>query len=142
MSKNAHIARAALVGLAIAGSMTLVGASAAQGTAPTDKPAKPPRQCFYLSDWHGWSAPNKDTLYLKVRNRDVYRVDLVYGSNQLTWPGTHLVSIVRGSDSICNPLDLDLRVSDGFGMAIPIRAKTITKLTPEEIAAIPKKDRP
>lgn len=146
MSKIANIARAALVGIAIAGSMTLAGASAAQGTAPaattTDKPAKPPRQCFYLSDWHGWSAPNKDTLYLKVRNRDVYRVDLAYGSSQLTWPGNHLVSIVRGSDSICNPLDLDLRVSDGFGMAIPIRAKTITKLTPEEIALIPKKDRP
>ncbi|HJV44021.1 DUF6491 family protein [Caulobacter sp.] len=146
MSKIANIARGALVGIAIAGSMTLVGASAAQGTAPapatTDKPAKPPRQCFFLSDWRGWSAPNKDTLYLKVRNRDVYRVDLAYGSSQLTWPGTHLVSIVRGTDSICHPLDLDLRVSDGFGMAIPIRAKAITKLTPEEIAAIPKKDRP
>ncbi len=50
--------------------------------------------------------------------------------------------MVRGSDRICTPIDLDLRVSDGFGMAMPIRAKTITKLTPEEIAAIPKKDRP
>ena len=85
------------------------------------------------SDWRGWTAPNKDTLYMKVRGRDVYRVDLSWGSNQLTWPGTHLVSIVRGADSVCHPLDLDLRVSDGFGMAIPIRAKAITKLTPDEI---------
>jgi hypothetical protein len=79
---------------------------------------------------------------MKVRGRDVYRVDLAYGSNQLTWPGTHLVSVVRGPDSICHPLDLDLRVSDGMGFAIPIRAKTITKLTPEQIQALPKKDRP
>jgi hypothetical protein len=79
---------------------------------------------------------------MKVRGRDVYRVDLAYGSNQLTWPGSHLVSVVRGPDSVCHPLDLDLRVSDGFGFAMPIRAKAITKLTPEEIAALPKKDRP
>src|SRR3954467_2239720 len=108
MSKITHIARAALIGLAIAG-LGASSASAAQGSA-ADKPAKAPRQCFYLSDWRGWTAPDKDTLYLKVRGRDVYRVDLSYGTNQLTWPGTHLVSVVRGSDSICHPLDLDLRV--------------------------------
>ncbi|PHY18994.1 DUF6491 family protein [Caulobacter sp. BP25] len=142
MSKIAHIARAALVGLAIAVPLSLAGVAAAQETPTAAKPIKPARQCFYLSDWRGWSAPDKDTLYLKVRGKDVYKVDLAYGSNQLTWPGSHLVSIVRGVDSVCSPLDLDLRVSDGFGVAIPIRAKTITKLTPEQIALIPKKDQP
>lgn len=151
MSKIAHIARAALVGFAISAPLALSGPAAAQdaptaqpGAAPAAaaKPAKPPRQCFYLSDWRGWTAPDKDTLYLKVRGKDVYRVDLAYGSNQLTWPGSHLVSVVRGVDSVCSPLDLDLRVSDGFGFAMPIRAKTITKLTPEQIAAIPKKYKP
>lgn len=151
MSKIAHIARAALVGLAISAPLALSGPAAAQD-APTAqpaaaqpaaaKPAKTPRQCFYLSDWRGWTAPDKDTLYLKVRGKDVYKVDLAYGTNQLTWPGTHLVSVIRGVDSVCSPLDLDLRVSDGFGMAIPIRAKTITKLTPEQVAAIPKKYQP
>jgi len=141
MSKITHIARTALIGLAIAGSLAAGGASA-QGSAPTDKTAKPARQCFYLSDWRGWTAPDKDTLYLKVRGRDVYRVDLSWGSNQLTWPGSHLVSVVRGTDSICHPLDLDLRVSDGMGFAMPIRAKAITKLTPEEVKAIPKKYQP
>lgn len=119
-------------------------APALAANAPDDAAAatKPARTCFYLSDWDGWSAPDKDTLYLRVRNRDVYRVDLSHGTNQLTSPGVHLVSIVRGGDSICHPLDLDLRVSDGFGFAMPIRAKTITKLSVEQIAAIPKKDRP
>lgn len=140
MSKITHIARTALIGLAIAG-LGAVSTASAQAGAPA-KPIKPARQCFYLSDWRGWTAPNKDTLYMKVRGRDVYRVDLAYGSNQLTWPGTHLVSVVRGGDSVCHPLDLDLRVSDGFGSPIPIRAKTITKLTPEEIKAIPKKYQP
>lgn len=141
MSKLTHVTRTALIGLAIAAGLSATAASAAQGDV-TAKPTKPARQCFYLSDWRGWTAPNKDTLYMKVRGRDVYRVDLSWGSNQLTWPGTHLVSIVRGSDSICNPLDLDLRVSDGMGFSTPIRAKTITKLTPEEVKAIPKKYQP
>jgi hypothetical protein len=118
-------------------------ALAASAPADTAGPAaKPARTCFYLSDWSGWTAPDRNTLYLRVRNRDVYRVDLSHGTSQLTSPGVHLVSIVRGGDSVCAPLDLDLRVSDGFGFAMPIRAKTITKLSTEEIAAIPKKDRP
>ena len=104
--------------------------------------AKPARSCFMLSDWDGWSAPNKDTLYLKVRHRDVYRVDLSHGTTQLTAPGVHLVSVVRGTDQVCHPLDLDLRVSDGMGFAMPIMAKSITKLSAEEVAALPKKDRP
>lgn len=140
MSKIPHIARAALIGLSVAG-LAASAASAAQGDVAA-KPVKPIRQCFYLSDWRGWTAPDKDTLYMKVRGRDVYRVDLAWGSNQLTWPGTHLVSVVRGTDSICSPLDLDLRVSDGMGFAMPIRAKTITKLTPDEVKAIPKKYQP
>ncbi|MFZ0267984.1 DUF6491 family protein [Caulobacter sp.] len=103
---------------------------------------RPARQCFSLSDWDGWSAPDRDTLYMKVRNRDVYQVELSHGTSQLTSPGVHLVSIQRGIDTVCGPIDLDLRVSDGFGIAMPIMAKSITKLTAEQVAAIPKKDRP
>jgi hypothetical protein len=123
----------------------LAAAAPALADAPAagaDAAPKPARACFYLSDWSNWKAPDNKTLYLKVRNRDVYRVDLSHGGGMLTSPGVHLVSVVRGSDQICAPLDLDLRVSDGFGFAMPIMAKAITKLTPEEIAAIPKKDRP
>jgi len=130
-----------------AGLLTTVLLAAAVTPALADAPGaekapKPARSCFYLSDWSNWRAPDSKTLYLKVRNRDVYRVDLTHGGGLLTSPGVHLVSVVRGSDQVCAPIDLDLRVSDGFGVAMPIMAKAITKLTPEEIAAIPKKDRP
>jgi hypothetical protein len=119
-------------------------ALALAANAPDDAKAvaKPARTCFYLSDWDGWSAPDRDTLYLKVRNRDVYQVELSHGTSQLTSPGVHLVSVVRGIDQVCHPMDLDLRVSDGFGFAMPIMAKSITKLSADQIAAIPKKDRP
>jgi hypothetical protein len=117
-------------------------APALADTADSTAKPRPARQCFSLSDWDNWTALDRDTLYLKVRNRDVYQVDLTHGSNMLTGPAVHLVSIQRGTDRVCNPLDLDLRVSDGWGMAMPIMAKSITKLTPEQIAAIPKKKRP
>ncbi|KQY35553.1 hypothetical protein ASD21_02285 [Caulobacter sp. Root1455] len=119
----------------------LAAAPAFADPAAQTKP-RPARTCFSLSDWDNWSAPDRDTLYLKVRNRDVYQVDLSHGTSMLTSPGVHLVSIVRGPDTVCGPLDLDLRVSDGFGMAMPIMAKSITKLSTEQVAAIPKKDRP
>ena len=120
----------------------LAAAAPALADAPAkDAAPKPARACFSLSDWQGWSAPDKDTLLMRVRNRDVYRVELSHGTNQLTSPGVHIVSIVRGTDQVCRPIDLDLRVSDGH-FAMPIMAKTITKLTKEEVAALPKRDRP
>lgn len=139
------VIRAGLLGAALLVAPVLAQASVSAplaAAADGDGAARPARSCFSLSDWQGWSAPDKNTLYMKVRNRDVYRVDLSHGTNLMTSPGVHLVSIVRGTDQICTPIDLDLRVSDGFGFAMPIMAKSITRLTPEEIAAIPKRDRP
>jgi hypothetical protein len=72
----------------------------------------------------------------------VYRVQLSGASPMLQSPGVHLVSIHRGGDSICDALDLDLRVSDGHGFSEPLIARSLTKLTPEEVAAIPPKFRP
>jgi hypothetical protein len=131
--------RAGLVGAALLTAATPVLAATVD-EAPAAKPAA--RSCFSLSDWQGWSAPDRNTLYMKIRNRDVYRVDLSSGTSLLTSPGVHLVSVTRGVDTVCRPIDLDLRVADGFTFAMPIMAKAITKLTPEEVAALPKRDRP
>lgn len=128
--------RASLLSTALLAAAAPAFADAAAKDAP-----RPARACFSLSDWSGWSAPDKNTLLMRVRNRDVYRVDLSHGTSQLTSPGVHIVSVVRGSDQVCRPIDLDLRVSDG-SFAMPIMAKSITRLTTEEIAALPKRDRP
>ena len=55
----------------------------------------------------------------------------------------HLISEVRGSDWVCNPLDLDLALADDQGiMREHLFVKAITKLTPDEVKAIPAKFRP
>jgi hypothetical protein len=95
--------------------------------------------CFFVTQWQGWKAPDENTIYLGVNLHDVYRVDLSSGSSTLMWPNVHLVSIHRGSNSICSAIDLQLSVADSNGFKVPLIAKKLTKLTPEEIAAIPKK---
>ena len=124
-----------LIAVALAAGCAVAGAAAA-------RPATPNAPCFFVTQWQGWKSPSPDVIYLGVNMHDVYRVDLSAGSPQLQWPDAHLVSIVRGGDSICSALDLDLKVADTNGFATPLIARSLTKLTPEEVAAIPKKDRP
>jgi hypothetical protein len=119
----------------------LIGLAAAPAVADTP-PAPSNVNCFSASDWAGWKSPSPSVIYIRVRMHDVYRLDLAYGSNELDWPDGHLVTKFRGSDFVCSPLDLDISVSDSHGFREPLIVKTITKLTPEEIASIPPKFRP
>ena len=120
---------------------SLVAAVAAlASTAASAAPARTP--CFFLTQWDGWKSPSPDVIYLGVNMHEVYRVDLAGGSSQLQAPDVHLVSINRGSSSICTALDLDLKVADSMGFSEPLIARSLTKLSPEEVAAIPKKFRP
>jgi hypothetical protein len=112
------------------------------GLARAETPAAKPRpSCFFSRDWSGWRSPDEKTIYLRVNVSDIYRVDLASGSQLLTWPDSHLVNEIRGTDSICNPIDLDLKVVQD-GVSEPLFVKAITKLTREQAAAIPKKFRP
>ena len=127
--------------LAAALAFGLAGAASAADQ-PAAKPApKRTSSCFFSSEWDGWRAPNENTIYLRVNVRDIYRVDLSAGSRLLTWSDSHLINKLWGSNSICSPLDLDLQVSDGLARESLI-AKSIVKLTPDEVKQIPKKDLP
>lgn len=127
--------------------LSLAAAAAAVLAAPlaahaADKP-KPGQQCFLSRDWQGWSAPgNGDVLYLRVRAHEIWRVDLTPGSHARKDPDYFLVNQVRGSSWICSPLDLDLTLSDHHGFRQGLIARSLRKLTPAEVAAIPKKDLP
>jgi hypothetical protein len=75
-----------------------------------------------------------------VNFHEVYEVQLSGDSSLLSDPDTHLVSVTHGPDTVCSPLDLQLAVVENFGgIREPLIAKSLTKLTPEQVAAIPKK---
>jgi hypothetical protein len=147
----------ALLGVVGVALLAIAGVASA---APPKDPATP---CFSITEWHGWKSPSPNVIYLGVNMHDVYRVDLGGGgSSLLQSPGVHLVSRVRGPDTICSAVDLQLEVSDdtgvqgrlgegvrrgfggefGGGMSQPLIASNLTKLTPDEISAIPKQYRP
>ena len=118
-------------------------AGSAPAFAASDAAQPNARNCFYSTQWRGWKSPSPDVIYIGVSNRDVYRADLSAGSRRLTGPGDNfLIHEVRGSNLICSAIDLDLKVSDGYGFATPLIVKSLVKLTPEQVDAIPPRFRP
>ena len=126
-----------LIFLGMAVAVLLVATSAAAADNP---PAK--NNCFRSQDWDGWSAPAPgDVLYLKVR-KDIFRVGLRFGSHVEKLGDRFLINKMHGTDFICTPLDMQLTLADHDGFSEPVLATSLRKLTPEEAAAIPPKDRP
>jgi len=125
----------------ILAAFVLAALTATGAAADTKTPDK--QNCFVSNSWQGWSAPgNSDFLYLRIGVRDIYRVDLTPGSHVYKDADRFLVSRIRGSNWICSPLDLDLTLSDHHGYREPLIARGLRKLSPEEVAAIPRKDLP
>jgi hypothetical protein len=99
--------------------------------------------CFLSNQWQGWSAPGDgDVLLLRVFLHDIWKVELTPGTRVHRFPDYFLVNEVRGSPWICSPLDLDLTLADRNGYRQPLIARSLRRLTPEEVAVIPRKDLP
>src|SRR3954468_7203351 len=104
----------------------LIAAAGVASAANAEAVARPASKCFFSTAWQGWSSPSPDVLYLKVNMHDVYKVDLVGGgSSSLKYPGYFLVNQMRGSNTICSALDLDLAVADSHGFYQPLIARSI-----------------
>ena len=115
--------------------------------APAAAPAAPApasaQQCFYSRNISSWHSPDDNTVLIKVGVNDVYKLDLLGPCSGLTFAGESIGIRNRGgggSSYICSALDVEVVVPGG----IPNRCDVskITKLTKEELAAIPQKNRP
>lgn len=120
---------------------------AATAFAATEKPATGAPEhsaCFSSMQWKGWKAKDEHTMYIRVGLRDVYEVGFKQGCRQAQYPDAHLVTVFRGSNYVCRPIDLDIAVSDsGPGaISVPCIATSLRKLPAAEAAAIPKKYQP
>lgn len=102
------------------------------------------RSCFPMHQFQGWRAPDARTVYIRVGQTRVFRLDLSASCQALTFPGSHLVTQTRGSDQMCSGLDWDLAVSRDTPGSIPEHCivKTQTELTKAEADAIPKEFQP
>lgn len=132
--------------LALVSSLALAAPTLAHA-APnaTSTPVAAEHQCFPISQFEDWRAPDNKTMYLRVNLNEYYRIDMSGECPELTFPDAHLITVWRGSNEVCGPLDWDLKVADGFGpgsFSVPCLVKAQTRLTPAEVAAIPKKFKP
>jgi hypothetical protein len=122
----------------VAASAMLGGAASAAPAADTNG-----RNCFTVNDWHGWSSPSPDVLYLAVNFRDVYKVELAHPVDGLNLVDTVVISDEAGLQSVCRAADLHLIMTHRRGGSRQgLIVRSLTRLTPEEIAAIPEKYRP
>ena len=103
-----------------------------------------PAQCFYSHDWDGWKAtPDSRTIFIKVGVNKIYRIDLARECPNLQAPHAQLRTDTPGNSAICTALDLNLQVADGLGGSkVSCIPSHITRLSPEEAAALPKNLRP
>ena len=129
--------------IVLASAAILCAAAAPALAADPAKPAAGP-QCFRVSQIQNHTKGDAKTLYLSVKpKRQVYRLGMsgsclagVNSSDPL------VLETVGGTDMVCRPLDLDLKVKVGAGGLTPCIIKDITRLTPDQVAALPPKVRP
>ena len=118
------------------------GAVAMAGALAQPAAAQPGNNCFRLSQVSSTRPDGDRRIYVRVGVNSFYRIDLAHRCSSLPYEGNHLVlTPTPGADMICHPLDLDLKVSEN-GARESCFIKSITRLTPEEAAAIPRKVKP
>ena len=99
--------------------------------------------CFFSRNFEQWRAPDANTILIRVGVNRFYRLDLAAPCPTLQFPNSHLVTVFRGSDTVCSPLDWDLRVAQyPAGVTEQCIVRSMTQLTPEEVASFPPRFRP
>jgi hypothetical protein len=98
--------------------------------------------CFFLRAWDGqWKvSPDAKSIYVR-ENGTIWRWDLRQPVDLLksTWA---VLNTGGTNDAVCRGTDLHLIVSDRLGAQIIAIVNTITQLSPEEAAQLPKELHP
>jgi hypothetical protein len=141
----------------------LIGAAAAlAGCTDTYPPARPPGPapapiaagetpladgCFRTRDINSHQVADDHTLYIRVANRDVYRLEMAGAC--LAGASSSDPLVMREPPGVafaCRPIDLDISIARGGlgmgGVPTPCIVQSMTRLTPEQVAALPARDRP
>jgi hypothetical protein len=126
---------------AFAAAALALGASAQPPGAPP--PPKPRPSCFWASRIENFAAVDRDNLYLRVGNTDFYQAKLFASCLDLDWVH-HLALVSQPSSLICEGSNMDLTVVVR-GVATGRQRCSVTavrKLTPDEVAALPRGAKP
>jgi hypothetical protein len=126
--------------LALAASAAALLALSATAASAADKPAAK-NECFWARNVTSFAAPDDKTLYVRVGVNQVFRFEMFGSCPEIDW-NQRLALVSRGGDNICSGMDAEVVThSPGIG---PQRCavRSMHKLTPEEVAALPPKAKP
>jgi hypothetical protein len=98
--------------------------------------------CFRARDMGEWKSPNPHMMYVSVNPDRTYEVTFNQPCTPLSYVDARLITKFDGPDSVCGPLDWDLRVADRHGNRESCMVTSMRLMSPAEVAAIPAKYRP
>jgi len=130
--------------LTVLGAASAVGAAKESplGPAPAAGTGLPTGQCIRSSDIRNHTIADRSTLLFDVNGRATYRITV--DASCLGGAVSSDPIITRqppGNSIICRPIDLDLAISkSGFESRCIVRS--IVKMSPQEVEALPRKLRP
>jgi hypothetical protein len=116
-------------------------------SACTSEPKPPPgvaaadnRKCFWASQVNNFQAVDENIVNIRVGVRDVYQMTMFGPCPEIDW-ANRIALRSHGGSSICTGLDAEVISPSSLG---PQRCaiRDIRHLTPEQVAALPAKDRP
>ena len=119
--------------------MALIGAAGVLALAlPAMAQPKDDLGCFLTRDIRNHTVADDHTMYIDVGGRSVYRVTM--SNNCLAGSTSSDAYVLRDRAAmgrICHKLDFDVSVRGNRCIV-----DSVTKLTPPEVAALPRRDRP
>ena len=99
-----------------------------------------PRSCFLARNVSSWAPAGDTVVNLRVNVRDYYQLTLLGPCRNIDW--NQRIGIEhRGSSWICSGLDATI-IAPGPGGPDRCPATAVRRLTPEEVAALPPRERP
>lgn len=138
--------RFVVIALAVAAAASSSAAMAAKpsplGPAPASGTGLPAGQCIRSSEIRNHTVGDRNTLLIDVQGKGAYRVTMKGACLAGATSSDPIVTrSPPGAPLICKPIDMDVAISIG-GFATPCIVDSIVKMSPEEVAALPKKLKP
>ena len=112
------------------------------GPPPASGTGLPTGQCIRSSEIRNHTIADKNTMLIDVNGKATYRVTMSGGCLAGAISSDPIITRnPPGSSIICRPIDMDVAISKG-GFASQCIVDSIVKMTPEEVAALPRKLKP
>jgi len=113
------------------------------GLMSVEAQSQPTRECFDADNISGFTAPDDKTVYVRATRSRVYELELLGACPNLDWTHTIGLRTRGGSNRVCTGMDVDLVVpQDGRMGKLRCAVRAVRRLSPEEVEALPRGDRP